>query len=78
MCLYKILLKKNYCRGLVDGVDIGFRIVCQISGQDNVSYKIQKSYWHFQSKKFGFFCFCCFNWSKKLQSKYLFYMGLFL
>ena len=24
-----------------------FRIVCQISGQDNASYEIQKSCWHF-------------------------------
>ena len=50
MCLYKILLKK-YCSGLVEGVGLIFRLVCQISGQDNVSYKIQKSYWHFQIKK---------------------------
>ena len=41
--------------GLVEGVDLIFRIVFQISGQDNASYKIQKSYWHFQIKKF---CFC--------------------
>ena len=36
LCLYKILLKK-YCVGLVEGVDLIFKRVCQISGQDNVS-----------------------------------------
>ena len=51
MCLHKILLKK-YCSGLVEGVDLILRIVCQISGRGNVSYKFQKSYWHFQIKKF--------------------------
>ena len=43
LCLYKILLKK-YCVGLVEGVDLIFRRVCQISGQDNV-VQIQKSHW---------------------------------
>ena len=33
----KLFLKK-YCCGLVEGVDLVFRTVCQISGQDNVSY----------------------------------------
>ena len=42
------------CSGLVEGVDLIFRIVCQISGQDNVSCKIQKSYWRFQIKSAGF------------------------
>ena len=35
-----------------------FRIVCQISDQDDVatvSYKIQKSRWHFHIETF---CFC--------------------
>ena len=32
-----------------------FRIVCQISGQGNVSCKIHKSYWHFLIESF---CFC--------------------
>ena len=31
------------------------REVCKISGQDNASYKIQKSHWQFQIKKF---CSC--------------------
>ena len=39
MHLYKILLKKSYCSGLVEGVDLIFRIVCQISGQDKVTHK---------------------------------------
>ena len=53
MCLYKILLKKKKnCSEIVEGGDLIFRIVRQISDQDNVSYKIQKSYWHFQIKKF--------------------------
>ena len=43
---------KGYCCGLVEGVDLVFRIVFQISDQDNVSYKIQKSFWHFQIKNF--------------------------
>ena len=38
MCLYQILLKKNYCSGLVEGVDLVIRMVCQIFGQDNASY----------------------------------------
>ena len=38
MCLYKILEKKKNNSGLVEGVDLIFRIVFQISGQDNVSY----------------------------------------
>ena len=42
-CAYVKFLKK-YCSGLVEGVDLIFRIVCQISGQDNVGYKIRKSY----------------------------------
>ena len=67
MCLYKIL-KKHFI-GLVEGVDLIFRIVRQISDQDNVSYKIQKSYWYFQIKKFCFCRFCCFNRSKRLLSK---------
>ena len=29
--------------------------MCQISGQDNISCKIQTSYWHFQIKSF-YFC----------------------
>ena len=28
--------------------------MCQISGQDIVSYEITKSFWHFQIKKFYF------------------------
>ena len=36
-CLYKILLKKKYCSGLVESVYLILGIVCQISGQDNVS-----------------------------------------
>ena len=43
-------------------------LVRQISGQYNVSCKVQKSYWHFQIKKF---CFCYLNQSKRLMSKYL-------
>ena len=54
MCLYKILLKKNIA-GIVESVVLIFRIVCHISGLDNVSYKVQKSYRHFQIKTF---CFC--------------------
>ena len=46
MCLYKILFKK-IMQWLVEVVDLIFRIVCQISGQGNASYKIQKSDWHF-------------------------------
>ena len=37
MRLIKILRKK-YCSGLVENVDLIFKIVCQISGQDNVAY----------------------------------------
>ena len=54
MCWYKIRLKKML-QGASWGVDLIFRIVCQISGQDNVSCKIQKSCWHFQIKSF-YFC----------------------
>ena len=54
MCWYKIRLKK-ILQWASWGVDLIFRIVCQISGQDNVSCKIQKSYWHFQIKSF-YFC----------------------
>ena len=43
----KFFLKKNYCSELVEGVDLIFRLMCQISGLDNVSYKIQTSYRHF-------------------------------
>ena len=46
MCLYKILLQKNI------GVDLIFRIVCEISGQDNVSYKIQNYIGIFRPKGF--------------------------
>ena len=53
MYLYKILLEQ-YCRRLVEGVDLIFMIVCQIFGQETVSSKIQKSYWRFQIKKY-----CC-------------------
>ena len=39
MSLYKTL-QKNIAMGLlIEGIDLIFRIVCQISGQDNVSYK---------------------------------------
>ena len=65
-CAYIKFFLKEYCSGLVEGVDLIFRIVCQISGQDNVRYKIQKPYRHFQIKKF---CSCQ---SKRLLSKYLF------
>ena len=30
------------CSVLVEGVDLSSRIMCQIFGQDNLSYKIQK------------------------------------
>ena len=47
-----------------------FRIVCQISGQDNVSYKFRKSYGHFQIKKFCScplcFCFLLFQLEQKI------------
>ena len=42
-CAYVKFLKK-YCSALVKGLDLVFRIVRQISGQDNVGYKIRKSY----------------------------------
>ena len=69
MRLHEMLLKKKkYFSGLVEGVDLIFWIVCQISDQDNVGYKIRKSYWHFQIKKFCFELsimvkcrFCCYN-----------------
>ena len=32
-----LLKKKKYCSGLVDGVDLIFSIVCQISGHNIVS-----------------------------------------
>ena len=51
MRLYKILLKNKYRSGLVEEVGLIFRVVCQISGQDNASYKIHKSYRHFQFQK---------------------------
>ena len=51
MCWYKIRLKK-LLQWASWGVDLIFRIACQISGQDNVSCKIEKSYWHFQIKSF--------------------------
>ena len=54
MCWYKIRLK-NIVLWASWGVNLISRIVCQISGQDNVSCKIQKLYWHFQIKSF---CFC--------------------
>ena len=61
---------------LVEGVDVIFRIVCQISGQDNVRCKIQKSNWHFHIKKFcSNYVECryyCYNQSKRLLSKCLF------
>ena len=47
MSWYKNLFKK-YC----SGVDMIFRIVCQISGQDNVSCKIQTHIGIFRSKVF--------------------------
>ena len=37
MCVYEILFNKKYCSGLVESVDLIFRIVCQIFGQDNAS-----------------------------------------
>ena len=49
MTLYKFFLK-GYCSGLVEGVDLILRAVCQISGRDNVSYNNQNSYWYFQIK----------------------------
>ena len=54
MCWYQIRLKKILQWASWD-VDLIFRIVCQISGQDNVSCQIQNSYWHFQIKSF-YFC----------------------
>ena len=54
MCWYKTRLSK-ILQWASWGVDLIFRIVCQISGQDNVSWKIQKSYWHFLIKSF-YFC----------------------
>ena len=39
MCFYKTILKKNIAVGIVEDVDLIFRIVCQISGQGNISYK---------------------------------------
>ena len=65
----KILLKKKYCGGLVEGVDLIFRIVSQISGQNDVSYKIQKLYWQFQIKKFYS---CVLIGAKGYCPKYLF------
>ena len=65
MWLCKILFKK-YCSGLVEGVDLIFRILCQTSGQDNVSYEIRKPYWHFQMKKF-----CC----NKVECRFILIIG---
>ena len=45
-CAYIKFFLKKYCSGLVEGVNLIFRIVCQISGQDNISanpkIKLQK------------------------------------
>ena len=38
-CAYIKFFLKKYSSGLVEGVGYIFRIVCQISGQDNTSYK---------------------------------------
>ena len=67
-----LLLQNKMLSGPVKRVDLILRIVSQISGQDNVSYKIRKSYWHFQVNKFCAYRFCSFNRSKKLLSKYLY------
>ena len=68
MCLYKILLKTILQWATVKRVDLIFRIVCQISGQDNVNYKILKSFWHFQIKSLVpiivEYRFCYYNRSK--------------
>ena len=69
MCWCKIRLKKILQWDTL-GVDLIFRIVCQISGQDNV-LKLQnpKIILAFSDQKF---LFLCFNGSKRLLSKYLF------
>ena len=43
---------KKCCSGLVEGVDLIFRIVCQISGQDNVIYESENLIGIFRSKIF--------------------------
>ena len=44
---------EKYCRGLVEGADLKLRrYVCQISGQNNVRSKIQKSLLDFRIKNF--------------------------
>ena len=62
LCRY--LLEKMLECGLIEVVDLIFRSVCQISGLDNTSYKIQKSYWYFQIKSFGPVVFVVFNGAK--------------
>ena len=71
MCLN--LFFKKYCCGLVEGVDLIFRIVCQISGQDTVTQVTNpKIILAFSDLEVLFLCYCCFNRSKRLPSKYLF------
>ena len=48
---------KKYCNGLVESVDLIFRILCQISGQDNIGYKFQNHIGTFRSKSFVFVVF---------------------
>ena len=52
MCLYKNSSYEKYYRGLVEGVDLVLRIVCQISGQDNAKFQNPKLILAFQVKKF--------------------------
>ena len=51
MCWYKILLK-NIAVGYLGFIDLILRIVRQISGQNNVSCKIQNHIGIFKSKAF--------------------------
>ena len=61
MCLHKILPKKNYS-GLVEGADLIFRIVCQVSGQDNVSYKSENCIGKRLLSKYLFYRGFCAAW----------------
>ena len=48
---YNFSLKK-YCSGVVEGVDLIFRIVCQVSDQDNIVTKSKNHIGSFGSKSF--------------------------
>ena len=74
MCWYKVRLKKILQWASL-GVDLIFRIECQISGQDDVSRKIQKPYWHFQIKSFYF---CVSIVAKGYCRNFCFNEGLFV